>query len=150
ERRHPGAAVLLGELDAEQPERGQLRHQLDRKVLLLVPLAHVGTHLGLRELADAPAQQFLFFGQSEVHAAFQNSTAPAILTTICRRSAPRASRRRPRCRRSDAYRSRPTSTTFSVNWRRPDFSRNAIRAPSSDHAGRVAPLTRATVCLCFC
>ena len=67
DRRHAGAAVLLGKLDAHQAERGQLRHQLGGKVLRLVPLAHVRADFGLGELADAAAQQLLLFGQAEVH-----------------------------------------------------------------------------------
>ena len=67
ERRHAGAAVLLRELDAEQPERRELRHQLDRKMLRLVPLADVRADFGLGELADGAAQQLLLFGQPEVH-----------------------------------------------------------------------------------
>ena len=67
DRRHAGAAVLLRELDAQQAERGQLRHQLDRKVLLLIPLAHVRPHFCLRELAHAAAEQHLLLGGTEVH-----------------------------------------------------------------------------------
>ena len=65
--RHAGAAVLLGKLDAQQAERGQLRHQLDRKMLRLVPLADVRTHFGFGELAHAAAQQLLLLGRTEVH-----------------------------------------------------------------------------------
>ena len=67
DRRHAGAAVLLGELNAQQAERRQLRHQFDRKVLRLVPLADVGPDFGFRELAHAAAQQLLLFGRTEVH-----------------------------------------------------------------------------------
>ena len=67
DRRHAGAAVLLRELDAEQPERSQLRPQLGREVLRLVPFADVRPDLGLRELADAAAEQDLLLGRTEVH-----------------------------------------------------------------------------------
>ena len=53
----------------EQPERRQLRHQLGGKMLALVPLAHVRPDFGFRELAHAAAQQFLFFGRTEIHSA---------------------------------------------------------------------------------
>ena len=67
DRRHAGAAVLLGKLDAEQAERRQLRHQLGGEMLVLVPLADVRPDFGFGELADAAAQQFLLFGRPEVH-----------------------------------------------------------------------------------
>ena len=67
DRRHPGAAVLLVELDAEQPERRQLRPQLGREVLFLIPLADVRPNLGFREFADAAAEQDLLLGRTEVH-----------------------------------------------------------------------------------
>ena len=65
--RHAGAAVLLGPLDAEQAERRELRHQLDGKMLRLVPLPDVRTHLGLRKLAHGAPEQLLLLGQPEVH-----------------------------------------------------------------------------------
>ena len=65
--RHAGAAVLLGQLDAQQAERGELRDQLGRKVLRLVPLADVRPDFGFGELANAAAQQLLLFGQPEIH-----------------------------------------------------------------------------------
>ena len=67
DRRHPRAAVLLRELDAHQPERGQLRQQLDGKVLRLVPLHDVRPDLGFGELADGAPQQLLLVGQTEIH-----------------------------------------------------------------------------------
>ena len=69
DRRHARAAVLLGKLNAEQPECGQLRHQLGGEMLLLVPLAHVRPDFGFGELAHAAAQQLLFFGRTEIHSA---------------------------------------------------------------------------------
>ncbi len=65
--RHPGAAVLLGELDAHQAERGELRQQIHRKLLRLVPLHHVRPHLGFRELAHRAAQELLLLGEAKVH-----------------------------------------------------------------------------------
>ena len=41
DRRHRGAAICLGKLDAQQTKRRQLGHELDRKMLRLIPLAHV-------------------------------------------------------------------------------------------------------------
>src|SRR5262249_44789207 len=41
--------------------------ELRRKVLLLIPFAHVRADLGLGELAHAAAQQLLVLGQPEVH-----------------------------------------------------------------------------------
>ena len=67
DRRHRRAAVLFGELDAHQAERGELRQQLRRKLLRLVPLHDVGTHLRFGELAHRAAQQLLLFGGTEVH-----------------------------------------------------------------------------------
>src|SRR5207244_5367997 len=87
DRRHPGAAVPLGELDAEQAERGELRHQLDREVLIVIPLADVRTDFGLREFADAAPQQLLLLAQPEVHEQFR-------ISRRCRRAgrAPRSTR----------------------------------------------------------
>ena len=53
DRRHAGAAVLLGILNAEQAERRQLRHQLGGKVLRLIPFADVRADFGFGELAHA-------------------------------------------------------------------------------------------------
>ena len=44
------------------PSVGELRQQLHRKVLRLVPLHDVRADLGLGELAHRLAQQFLLFG----------------------------------------------------------------------------------------
>ena len=68
ERRHPGAAVRLGHLDAHQPERGQLRQQVRRKRLRLVPLHDVRTDLGLGELADRAAQELVIGRRTKIHA----------------------------------------------------------------------------------
>ena len=65
--RHGRAAVGLGKLDAQQPERGQLRHQLDWKVLLLIPLTDVRADFGFRELTHRAAQQLLLFCRTEIH-----------------------------------------------------------------------------------
>ena len=67
DRRHAGAAVGLGKLDAQEPERGELRDELDRKVLRLVPLHHVRADLGFREFAHAAPEQRLFLGETKIH-----------------------------------------------------------------------------------
>ena len=67
DRGHRRAAVLLGKLDAEQADRRELRHQLGRKVLILIPLPDVRADFGFRELAHGPAQQRLLFRRPEVH-----------------------------------------------------------------------------------
>ena len=64
---HARAAVLLGVLDAEQAERRQLRHQLRREFLILIPFADVRPDFGFGELAHGAAQQRLLFGRTEVH-----------------------------------------------------------------------------------
>src|SRR5439155_6922411 len=61
------AAVVLGKLDAEETERGELRDELAWKMLRLVPLADVRPNLGFGEPAHAPAQQLLVLGEPEVH-----------------------------------------------------------------------------------
>ena len=50
-----------------EPERRELRQEIHRKLLRLVPLHDVRTDLRLREFADRPAQQFLLVGQAEIH-----------------------------------------------------------------------------------
>ncbi len=67
DRRHRRAAVLLGKLDPHQPQRREARKELGRKVLRVVPLAHVGTDLAFREFADAAAKQLLVVTEAEVH-----------------------------------------------------------------------------------
>jgi len=62
ERRHAGAAVLLGVLNAQQPEHRQLRHQVGGKMLRLIPFANVRADLGFGELTYRAAQQLLLFG----------------------------------------------------------------------------------------
>jgi len=64
---HPGAAVLLRPLNAEQSERRELRHQFDRKVLRLIPLHHVRANLGFRKLAHGAPEQLLIRRQAEIH-----------------------------------------------------------------------------------
>jgi hypothetical protein len=76
DRRHRRAAVLFGELDAHQAERAELRHQLPRKVLVLIPLADVRTDFGFRELADRAAQQLLLVCRTKVHGLSDCSTTP--------------------------------------------------------------------------
>ena len=70
---HAGAAVRVGKLDAEQSKPGELGDELGWKVLRLIPLHDVRTHLALGEFADAAAQNLLFFGESKVHGAISGS-----------------------------------------------------------------------------
>ena len=67
DRRQRRAAVLFGELHAGEPERRELRQEIGRKLLGLVPLHDVWTDLRLREFADRPAQQFLLLSRAEIH-----------------------------------------------------------------------------------
>ena len=98
----PGAAVLLGKLDAHQSERGQLRNQLGRKVLRLVPLPDVRADFGLGELAHRAPQQLLLLGQPEVH------LTPSLTRRYCRAASVRRK-----------------ATEDTVNFDRPCFWRNA-------------------------
>ena len=59
----PGAAVLLGRGEAEQPERAHLVHDVDREVVVAVPLRGVRRDLGLREVADGTAELLVLAGQ---------------------------------------------------------------------------------------
>ena len=63
-----GAAVLLGGGEAEEPELAHLLHDVDREVVLAVPLRRVRRDLGLRELADAATELLVLTGQLERHA----------------------------------------------------------------------------------
>ena len=75
DRRHAGAAVLLRKLNAHQTRARPAPESISGgKMLRLVPLADVRANFGLRELADAAAQQFLLFGQPEVH---RHETVPS-------------------------------------------------------------------------
>ena len=67
DRRQRGAAVLFGELHAGETERRELRQEIGRELLRLVPLHDVRTDLGFREFADRPAQQFLLLSRAKVH-----------------------------------------------------------------------------------
>src|SRR5262249_7373822 len=81
--RHRGPAVPFVELDARQPERGELRQQIHRELLRLVPLHHVRTDLGFGELAHATAQDLLLIRWAEVHSAdYMDYHAPMRLTRL--------------------------------------------------------------------
>src|SRR5690606_16445613 len=60
---HPRAAVLLRDADAEQPEVRELRDDLLREALLLVPLPGVRKDLRAGELADGLAKELVVLGQ---------------------------------------------------------------------------------------
>src|SRR5439155_21981254 len=68
DRGHPRAAVFLGQLDAHHSQLGELRDQLGRKMLRVVPFAHVRPDFGLGELADGLAKELLVVCKAEVHA----------------------------------------------------------------------------------
>ncbi len=61
------AAKLLRENHSQQPHRGQLRHNLQRKMRSLVPLHHMRRNLALGEFAHAAPQLLLLFGEGEIH-----------------------------------------------------------------------------------
>ena len=63
----PAPPYSSGNWMPSRPSAGELRNQLDRKVLRLVPLADVRADLGFGELAHAAPEQLLLFGQPEVH-----------------------------------------------------------------------------------
>ena len=63
--RQARAAVLLGHEDAQHPELAQLREDVARKDLRLVPLLDVGRDLGLGEVADHRANGLLLLGERE-------------------------------------------------------------------------------------
>ena len=65
--RHRRAAVLFRELDPHQSDAGELRQQIGRELLRLVPLHDVGPHLRFRELAHRAAEDLLLFRRAEVH-----------------------------------------------------------------------------------
>jgi hypothetical protein len=54
-------------LDTHQPKSRELRDELDRKVLSVVPLDNMRPDFGLRELPDTAAKQLLVVGQAEIH-----------------------------------------------------------------------------------
>ena len=62
-----GAAELLGRGQPEQPEIAHLLDQVDREVVVLVPLRDVRSDLRLGELADAAAEGLVLAGQGESH-----------------------------------------------------------------------------------
>ena len=57
----------LGHLNAHQAEAGQLRDQIGRKRLRLVPLHDMRPDFGLGKLAHGLAKQILFGRQAEIH-----------------------------------------------------------------------------------
>ena len=61
-----GAAVLLGRGEPEQPEGAHLLHDVDREVVVAVPLRGVRRDLGLRELADAAAELLVLADSSKL------------------------------------------------------------------------------------
>ena len=63
---HPGAAVFRGPDHAHEAELAELREDLARELLLLVPFARVRTDLRLRELPDGLLEELLLLGKAEV------------------------------------------------------------------------------------
>src|SRR5207249_7655585 len=69
ERRQARAAVLGGPDDAHQAEGPQLREDLARELLLLVPFPRVRGQLRLGELADRLLEELLLFAPAEIQVA---------------------------------------------------------------------------------
>ncbi len=65
----PGAAVLLGDRDAEEAELGHLGDDLGRPAPGLVELRGLGGDLAGGEVARRALDEALLFGQLEVHGA---------------------------------------------------------------------------------
>ena len=63
-----GAAVLLRDRQAHQPELAELGDELVREARLAVELLGDRRHLLARELAHGVADELLLLGQIEVHA----------------------------------------------------------------------------------
>ena len=63
-----GAAVLLGSGEPEQAELAHLLHDVDREVVVAVPLRGVRRDLGLGEVADAAAELLVLSDSSKVMA----------------------------------------------------------------------------------
>ena len=70
-----GAAVLLGDRDAHQPELGELRDELVREALLAVELLGDRRDARLGEVAHRAPEQLLLVGQLVVHASARPSSA---------------------------------------------------------------------------
>ena len=77
-RVHSRAAVLLGDADAEQAELGELRDELLREALFLVPFPRVRCDLAAREIAHGLAQEGVVLGEVEVHVAFNELPRPLL------------------------------------------------------------------------
>ena len=67
---HAGAPIGLRDANAEQPQLGQLRHDLVRKSLVLVPRLGVRSHFALCEFANAVTEQPVRLRQLEIHDSF--------------------------------------------------------------------------------
>ena len=65
-----GAAVLLGERDAQQAQLCQLGDGLAGEALFFVDLLRQRLYLVLRELAVHLAEHLMLFGQREIHFVF--------------------------------------------------------------------------------
>ena len=61
------AAVLLGDDQAEQAQLAHRPHDLDRQVVVAVPLGDVRGNLSLGEVADDLAERLVLTGQLEHH-----------------------------------------------------------------------------------
>jgi hypothetical protein len=70
-----GAAILLRDRDAHQPELGELRHEVVRKAPFAVELLGDRRDASLGELAHGAAQQLLLVAQLVVHARLVASSA---------------------------------------------------------------------------
>ena len=70
-----GAAVLLGDRQAHQPELAELCDELVREAGLAVELLGDGRDLRLRELADGAPDQLLLVAELEIQASSPPSSA---------------------------------------------------------------------------
>src|SRR5690606_6015957 len=73
-----GAAVLLGEHDAEQAELTHLLHDVDREVVLDVPAGRVRRDLTLGELSHHLAEHLVLLAQLPGHPYLHDASTPPV------------------------------------------------------------------------
>ena len=84
-----GAAVLLGRGEPEEAEVAHLVDDVDREVVVAVPLRGVRRDLLLREVAHRAAELLVVLGQLEAHAGHGNPAQLTIANTGRRQVLPR-------------------------------------------------------------
>ena len=67
DRGHPGSAVLFRDLDTQEAQFAKSRHQLDRKVLRLIPLKDMRSNFRFGELPNCTPEKLLFVGKFEIN-----------------------------------------------------------------------------------